>query len=365
MFAKKDAEMEKVYIAKMVSELDKIYSNKSGDEYKMHGDITLSPVYELLQRTVADLPLLKGLNKTEIADLKRMFDMLHRPNFKKIVSDYIATKRSEGVMMTATYTVAYRVLIAELSRIYTSTEATDKGFVYKPTKYSKKESMTRFIRNFNIKIDSELTKSVRATTKSVKTGNKFKMESYFNEGFVGSSAAFAHFLSEDVFGRIAPIFREFGAWCHLLFPDVSVLNPVSWFSNILSNRYDRKVKKFNKAAALYVETKNAYDEYMKNPQFKRRKEVEAKYLRNIDKYNIKMQNAQAEIAHYDQRAIKEAIEENKRLEEMEAKMKRSQGVKTTSVSDEGEKSPTTTKVDNPTTESKPKPSTNDNDPFDF
>lgn len=367
MFKKATTDEERVKVALVVEQLDKIYSNKSGDEYKMHGDITLSPVYDLLQRTITDLPLIKGLNKSNADELKRMFDVMHRPNFKKIVSEYIASKKAECIVITTTFTVAYRALISELSRIYTSTEATDKGFVYKPSKYAKKNSFERFIKSFNLRIDQELTKSIRATTKSVKTGKDFKMESYMMEGFVGSSAAFAQFLNTSVFGRVAPIFREFGSWCRLLFPDVSVLNPISWVSNLLSNKYDRKVSKFQQAAAMYIETKNAYDEYMKLPQFKRKKEVEIKYLRNIDKYNIKMQNAQAQIAHYDQRAIKETIEENKRIEEMEAKYRKSQAASPTAVKDDGTQTGTTLKTDEPKPEktSKPEPASNDDDPFDF
>ena len=280
----KSAEKEKVIVALMVQNLEKIYSNKSGDEYKMHGDITLSPVYNLLQRTIADLPLIKGISKIETSDIKIMFNMLHRPNFKKIVSNYIATKNEDCIMMTATFTVAYRVLIGELSRIYSSTEATEKGFVYKSTKYSRENNMSRFIRNFNHSIDAELTKSVRATTKGVKAGSKFKMESYYQEGGLTTAAQFAAFVN-DALGPISNVFREIGAWCRLLFPDVTALNPVSWMSNILSNNYDRKVNRYQQLALTYVETKKAYDEYMKLPEFQRSKKVESKYIKNINKYN--------------------------------------------------------------------------------
>ena len=60
---KSDPEKEKVALARIVQELDRIYSNKSGDEYKMHGDITKSPVYNSIQRCVADLKSIKGFNK--------------------------------------------------------------------------------------------------------------------------------------------------------------------------------------------------------------------------------------------------------------------------------------------------------------
>ena len=357
-------EQEKIDLAMMVQQLDKIYSNKSGDEYKMHGDITKSPVYDLIQRTVADLPLIKGVNKMEIQDLKKMFDMLHRPNFKKIVTDYISTKNPEYIMMTATYTVAYRVLIGELSMIYTSTEATDKGFVYHKPKYARKQNMSKFIRNFNLRIDTELTKNIRRTTKAVKTGNDFKLEytELFEEAVLGSAQRAAGWIA-GIISMIAPYFEEFGAWCKMLFPDVTALNPVSWFSSVLSRSYDHKVEKFRDAAALYQETKEAYDEYMKLPQFQRNKKVESKYLKNLDKYNIKMQNAQAKIMHYDQRAIQETIAEARREEEAERRSRPSTTTKPAPTTGDDE--------DNPPEQSKPEPSSSgkssgrDDDPFDF
>lgn len=351
MFKKVKPEKEQISIAVMVQQLDKIYSNKSGDEYKMHGDITASPVYNLLQRTIADLTLIKNLNKMEIKDLKEMFNVLHRPNFKKIVSSYIADKNPDAIIITATFTVAYRVLIGELSRIYTSTEATEKGFVYTPTRYSKKQSMARFIRNFNVRIDSELNKSIRKTTKKVKTGADFKVEhAVYQEG--GTTAATVANWLADVLDPISKVALEIGAWCRLLFPDVTALNPVSWMSSKLSRSYDKKVNKFIEIAQLYEETKKAYDEYMKLPEFKRSKKVESKYLQNINKYNIKMQNAQAAISNYDERALKEAIEENKKAEEY---------AKThSSDSSSSDSSKTTTDSSSSTSSS----TTND-DPFDF
>ena len=347
-------EKEQAAMVLMIDHLDKIYSNKSGDEYKMHGDITLSPVYDLLQRTIADLNTIKNVSRSEIDDLKKMFNALHRPNFKKIVTKYIAEKKSDCVIMTATFTVAYRVLIAELSRIYTSTEATESGFVYKPDQYSKQNSLSRFIRNFNVRIDSELNKSVRAATKSTGVGDKFKMEA-----FVGSSAAVAKFAGEKL-AKIGPFFKEFGAWCRMLFPDVSVLNPVSWFSNKLSAKYDAQVDKYHDLAKMYLETKKAYDEYMEKPAFRRNKKVEENYKKMIKTYNIKMLNAKVAIRDFDQRSIKATIEEAKREEEM--LQKSGGGIPVEEVkepkSDTKEKTSTST-----TTSSKP-PAKND-DPFDF
>jgi hypothetical protein len=390
IFSKVSKEAEQAAMIVMIDQLDRVYSNKSDDEYKMRGDITKSPVYDLLQRTIADLTTIKGVNKNEIDDLKKMFNALHRPNFKKIVTKYMMEKSSDSVMMTATFTVAYRTLINELSRIYTSTEATDKGFVYKPDKFSRQNDMSKFIKNFNLKIDSELTKHVRETTKSVKAGSKFKMESFvYTEGFVGSSSRFANFIS-DRLSAIAPYFREFGAWCRMLFPDVSVLNPISWFSNRLSNKYDSMVDKYHNIAKEYLETKKAYDEYMKKPAFRRDKKVIDTYEKMMKRYNIKMLNAKAAIRDFDQRSIKETIEQAKVEEERllkelgikhdEAEKKdgksssdTSKKTKKDSSSESESTSDTATSSsdkssssDDSTTESKPKkPASTDDDPFDF
>ena len=48
---------------------------------------------------------------------------------------------------------------------------------------------------------------------------------------------------------------------------------------------------------LYEETLKAYQEYMKLPSLDRRSKIESKYMKNLKKYNIKMDNLRAKIAH--------------------------------------------------------------------
>ena len=72
--------------------------------------------------------------------------------------------------------------------------------------------------------------------------------------------------------------------------------------------YDKKVKKFEDISKLYEATKTAYEEYLRIPQNDRNRKIESKYKKNLDKYNIKMQNLKAEIDHYDQRSVEEAKE---------------------------------------------------------
>lgn len=291
----------------MIMRLNDIYDNKSGDEYKMSGDISKSPVYDKLQRMTADLSIIKGLNKVEIDELKKMFNMMHRPLFKKTVTQYIQHRSPEVSMITAYFTIGYRVLIAELARIYTSTEATEKGFVYKPRSFNRRLDMRKFIRAFNNNTDAELTRKVRESTKSV-----LQNEYAFTESiFIGSAAAVAKALG-TVADAIGPTLREISAWIGLLFGSVSELNPVSLVSSLLSKHYDNMVDKYDNAAALYFATKDAYDEYMKIPEAQRSAKVESKYLKNIETYNIKMQNLHAKIEHYDQRALKEAQQSEKK-----------------------------------------------------
>ena len=205
------AEIQNVY-----KNLNQIYSNKSSDEYKMAGDITKSPVYDKIQRMIADLTTLRGVNKSEIDDIKKMFNLMHRPIFKTTVSSFIKTKDDEEIVAVILYTIGYRVLVGELGRIYTSTEATEKGFVYKPDKISRKNSMARFIRVFNTKLDTELTKFVRRNTKPV----------IKQEAFVGSAAAVSGALA-TLMDRITPFFEELGAWMNLLHLG-EMINPVSF-----------------------------------------------------------------------------------------------------------------------------------------
>lgn len=328
----RNPKIEELNIASMVQQLNRIYTNRSSDEYKMKGDITKSPVYDTLQRALADISTIKGINKLEVQDLNRMFNILHRPNFKTLVTKYMMTGDANTVMMTTTFTCAYRILIGELSRIFTSTEATERGIFYKPDRVSRKNDMSKFVRTFNTKVESELNKSIRSSTKKVGVGKKFKMESYFEDvdlfqegggAGLGAATAVAGGLA-TVMNTISPVFEEIGLWLNLLFPDKTAINPVSRMSSILSNSYTRKVEKFQQYEAEYFATREAYDEYMKIPQFQRNKKVESKYIKNMEKYNIKMQHAQAKIAHYDQRSIKEAIEQN-RLDEERARESRGGG----------------------------------------
>jgi hypothetical protein len=57
---------------------------------------------------------------------------------------------------------------------------------------------------------------------------------------------------------------------------------------------------------MYEATKQAYEDYLRIPRSDRKRKIESNYKRNIEKYNIKMNNLKAQIDHYDSRAMEEA-----------------------------------------------------------
>jgi hypothetical protein len=155
---------EKDYENKMVAllvELEHVYGNKSSDEYKMCGDITKSKVYGAIENMIANLSTLKGINKNDVSNLKSMFNALHRPIYKKMVTEYLNGPNDRNSLFTCIFTCGYRVLVGELSRIFASTVATDKGLIYKPDKISKSESAARFIVAFNKDMDKKVDEYIK------------------------------------------------------------------------------------------------------------------------------------------------------------------------------------------------------------
>lgn len=283
----KSAETEAAMMDHMNHALVEIYKNKSADEYKMRGDISLSSEYSTIERMVSDLKVLKGFSSSEAEDIKMLFLTLHRPVFKKMVSEYLASPNERNQTFTTVFTVGYRLLIGELSRIFSSTEATDKGIAYKPDKVSRKENAKWLIRHFNKSLEQKIDTYIRSHANKQKTVQEALVE--ISDGF-GAVA-----------GIISTVFDVIG----LIFTGAKELNPISFINAMLTRSYDNKVKKFEEVSAMYNATKEAYDEYMKIPAAQRKEKIESKYMKNIDKYNIKMQNLAAQIEHYDSRAKEE------------------------------------------------------------
>lgn len=86
------------------------------------------------------------------------------------------------------------------------------------------------------------------------------------------------------------------------------LNPISDINYMFMNSYDKKVSKLGNVANMYEATKKAYDDYMKIPESQRKKKVESNYLKDLEKYNITMNNLSAQIEHFNSRAKKESQE---------------------------------------------------------
>lgn len=300
--------VEKQMIDQMMGLLKHIYSNKSSDEYKSHGDITKVSEYSSIEKMVTDLSILKGFSKVDATDMKNLFNTLHRPIFSKLVTEYINEPNERNTIFTAVYTVGYRVLVGELARIYSCTNATDKGIVYKPNKISKRETMIPFIRAYNVSLEKRIDDYIRSTfIKTTRQGgdvaalhgkNQPVQEGVSNVVLKGMHFGYKHgkyFVDKFILDGIKSFFSG-----------IKKLNPLTMVNTALTASYNRKISKFEAVSKMYIATKEAYSEYLKIPDSQRNKKIESNYLKNIDKYNIKMQNLWATIQHYDQRAEVEA-----------------------------------------------------------
>mgnify|MGYP001083377084 FL=1 len=285
------AEEQMIQLA--LSSLKEIYANKSSDEYKSHGDITRTSEYKSIEKMIAGLGKINKFPKQEASELRTLFLTLHRPVFSKMVTEYIHEPNDSNTIFTAVYTVGYRVLISELSRIYTSTVPTaNEGIVYKPDKVSKRNNMSKFIRSFN----SSLEQKINMYIKSVEA------ESLVTEAFADVTTAIVG-VSKKAYILFNKVFK-------VLMKDSVSMAPIN---RLLTMAFNHKVDRLDKIIELYQATLEAYEEYMRIPESQRKKKVESKYIKNLKKYEIKMNNIKAQIAHYDYRAKEEV---NNSLSEM-------------------------------------------------
>ena len=279
---------EAVLIKLIGEQLHDIYSNKSSEEYKMCGDITKSPTYEKIEIGVSELKTLKGFSKNDAKDMETMFMTLHRPIFKKMVTEYIAKPEDRNVVFTSVFTVGYRLLVSELSRIIASTEATNKGIVYKPDKASRHQAMTKFIRYMNSSIETSIDEEL----KKVKAQNK-NNESTVQEAF--------HPLSV-VTGIVNDFIQGMQVMDNIFHTFISNNNPLSTISALINLKIESNVRAYDNAVATYESTKEAYNEYLRTPESQRKKSILKKYEKMMNKHNMEVNRLKAQIAHYDQRA---------------------------------------------------------------
>lgn len=286
---KMDPNIQERYIKNITNNMNEIYTNKSSDEYKCKGDITKSPNYETIEFQIATLSDIHGYPADEAQALKDMFNALHRPIFPKMVMEYLTKPDERNIIFTAVWTVGYRLLISELSRVITATEATEKGMFYKPDKVSRKKNEIAFIKKYNKDLDKRVDDMIKKAHKDAETAKAIQEAATFDALLAGGNLIVG--TIEGVFGFLGNIFKS-----------AASLNPVSLISACLTRSYDKKVEKYNEISKEYEAAKKAYDEYKKIPEAQRQKKIEHRYVKMIEKYNIKMLNLKAKIDHYDQRA---------------------------------------------------------------
>lgn len=284
---------EKTQIQIMLENLNRFYSNKSTDEYKIMGDITKSPCYDRIEVNLANLSTIKRYSTNDAKSLKTLFNTLHRPRFTKMAAEYMKKPTEMNVIFTACFTVGYRLLVSELSRIVASTQISEKGFIYKPDKIQRKENFSRLINYFNDDLEPRIDAIIR------RNNNKLIP---LQESAVTDVANIATGLIESVFGVFNNIFRS-----------AASLNPISLMSAILSRSYDKKVEKYEKIAKEYEMARKAYEEWQKIPVTNRKERVGHRYVKMIERYNIKMEKIKKEIEHFDMRSQEEIIERSNRI----------------------------------------------------
>lgn len=166
-------------LARVAQLLHDTYKNKSSEEYKMKGDITKSSYYSNIEKCIADLSTLRGFAKPDASDLNQLFNTLHRPIFKNMVREYMNEPNEKNTVFCALFTLGFRLLIGELSRIYTSVEATPKGLEYKPNKISRKNDISKIISIYKGDLEAKINAEIHATSKA-----KTRIEESYIEGII-------------------------------------------------------------------------------------------------------------------------------------------------------------------------------------
>lgn len=287
--------MEEQMIALMLKNLDAIYSNKSSEEYKTHGDITLISVYKDLDRMITDLKTIKKFPTTYAEDIRKTFDELHRPVWKKNVSAYIRKPDEENTMYTAIYTVAVRVLIDEVSRIYTCTKASTKGGIeYDPSKLAKRKNLQPFFAYFNESIETKIAEYAK------KHQNEPVTESF--EAVGKFFATMGHWIFRNWIKEMINMMKA-------TFKAIKQLNPITLANAYLINKYDREINIFKSVCANYDATKQAYEEYISLPANKQNPAIIKKYEDSLQALDNRKKNLLAKIEHFNTQAEVEASDD--------------------------------------------------------
>lgn len=288
---------EKQMIELMLASLDKIYSDKTSEEYKTKGDITKLRIYKDLDRMITDLKTLKKFPNQYARDIRTTFDELHRPVWKSNVEKYLKSPNEENALYTAIYTVGVRVTIDEVSRIYSSTKTTtDGGIEFNPDKLMKRNDLRPFFANFNQSLERYIDEYIK------KHGSEITQEALIPEVVKAFfSKTLLRYLAHDTITTFINTFKK-------AFHNIKNLNPITLINAFLIRKYENIENSFNRTVANYQATKEAYDEYMRLPDTKRNPAVVAKYEKNLKNLQNSIDNQWAKIEHFNQRAMEDADE---------------------------------------------------------
>lgn len=128
-------------VSVLISNMKKIYKNKSNDEYKCKGDIKKSPNYEMLKENIDNfIPKIKGYPPQNVKILQDSLKVLERPIWAKQVGSYMAEPDDTNIIYAAYFTLCYRLLFSEVMCAIVSAEATENGFVYEKDKITEKST---------------------------------------------------------------------------------------------------------------------------------------------------------------------------------------------------------------------------------
>lgn len=299
------AETKKFDAEKTVKSIKRVYKNKSGDEYKMKGDIKKHPCYDILKHDVDTLgDGVKNAPTKIITGVKDMFASLHKPVWQKQISEYMAKPSEKNTIYAMCFTNGIRVMISVIMTIYSFTKATENGLVYEePSNLSDDDKLRyAYITKFGKDFDKRPESLYNQAMKKVKKDAPHEPKKSDKEEVTQEAAALSVITGavDTVVGVVEGVFGILNG----LFRTAASLNPVSLISACLSRSYDKKVEQYEKISKEYEAAKKAYDEYKKIPASKRKERIESNYVKMIEKYNIKMKNLKAKIDHYDTRSAK-------------------------------------------------------------
>lgn len=296
---------EKQMIELMLASLDKIYSDKTSEEYKTRGDITKLRIYKDLDMMITNLKTLKKFPSQYAKDIRSTFDELHRPIWKSNVEKYIKSPNEENALYTAVYTVGVRVTIDEVSRIYSSTKATPEGGLeFNPDKLMKRNDLRPFFANFNVSLEKYIDDYVKKHGSEV-TQEAFAAVGAFVKGFF--SKTLAKWIGRRIIVDMIDTFKK-------AFKNIQNLNPITLANAFLIRKYDNIEKAFNATLANYQATKEAYEEYMRLPESKRNATIVSNYEKELKKLQNSIDNQWAKIEHFNQRANDDAEEAAEKTE---------------------------------------------------